>query len=75
MAEGKTFVPVIGHFVAFLAVGADPADIRHKHARFARNIGPHVPGVCQRTQGAVADFVDMCHPRILCVLVRFDDCK
>jgi allantoinase len=41
--KATAFVAVASNFIAFLFVGADPADIRHEYSGFSRYVGTDIP--------------------------------
>src|SRR6267154_3663249 len=65
LGQGEAFVAVGGDCVAFLYVGREAADVRHKHTRLARHIGADVPGATGGAQRSAGDFADMRHPALL----------
>src|SRR4051812_41112245 len=60
------------HFVAPLAVRADEAEVGHEHARFAGDVGAHVPGVGGLEQRRAEELGVVLDPRILGFLGGLD---
>jgi hypothetical protein len=64
LLQRKPFVSIVHHLVTFRDV-ADPIDIRHKHAGFARPIGTLIPVVAGIPQRSVCRRLYLNEPRIL----------
>jgi len=58
--------------IADAPVRSDAADLRHEHARLARHVRTHVPGVRDREEGAAGDLVDMLDSLVLGRTRRLD---
>ena len=48
LGQDEPLVSVAGHGFAFLHIGREAADIRHKDARLTRHIGADIPGAAGR---------------------------
>src|SRR4051812_27896961 len=71
----KSLIALRRDIVADLAIDPNAADIGHEDLRLARDVGAHVPGIGLRIERGVCDLVDMRHPPVLSVLLRFDGRK
>ena len=65
-------VIVCRDLVANLPVPVQPGDIRHEHARLARDVCAVVPGVGLRIERRVGDLVDVIDPAVLGAFIGFD---